>query len=123
MRPLLFIKIYFIIYAICNLFIPVYVDGRGSSKIYNLVAIGVMLIGCLGAHGIGSQIVPLAPITVLRVLQFIILNVISKTHSLRIVPFSILVFLDIFICIALMVDRSTYQYIEEEEDEDEEEEY
>lgn len=122
MLPLTFIKIYFVIYCVVNYVMPVYTTGRGGSKIYNYVAVIVMLIGVLGAHGIGSQTVPLAPIGVLRTLQFILLNLIGETHSLRLVPFFILIFCDIFLCVTLMLDRSSYQYIEESEEDEEEEE-
>lgn len=109
LRPLKIMKILMAVYALFNIFLPLY-NGMiiGYHKIYCYVFIIIMGSSIISAHGYIKQFVPLLPCILTRIIQFI-----ANKDTLILISFILLCSLDIGINVYLMMFRYRYEYIEE----------
>lgn len=112
--PLLVAKVMLFIYALVNIFTPVYQDYQFAFKsMLNFIPVILMCVGVYAMHGHFGQIVPLFPITILRLVQFFLQYMRESELKLVLPIFGIFILLDAFFIAFLMYDRVAYTYIEE----------
>lgn len=113
-------NVLFVFYTLLNLFCPTYSDSSmGYIKVFSYLSIIFMFIGVLGVHGYFNQIVPMLPVALVRVFQFVLCNVTKKLIDTNVIVFIILCLVDMAFCIFFFTDRANYEYIEVKSEEDE----
>lgn len=106
----------FIIQALLNLFFPLYKSGRlGFHSIINLVCIVLVGFGTYCAYGHFNQMVPMWPIMICRLVQFVLKVLRHTDDNIFVVSFILLIIIDFTCCMFLLADRSEFEYIEVKE--------
>lgn len=113
---LLTIKVLFVIYVLLNLFLPLYKDNSlAYHSIISYLAIIIAGIGCWAMFGHLNQWVPLFPLILLRIAEFIFKFIKPIGPPIYLFTLIILVIFDIMICAYMMIDRAQYYYVREDE--------
>ena len=110
-------NVMFVLYVIINLFCPIYADSSmGYTKIFSYNSIICVLIGVMGVHGYFNQCVPILPLLLVRVFQFLLCNILKKMIDVNVIIFIIFCVIDIGYIAFFFIDRANYEYVCEEDE-------